>query len=87
MIQAFEVQDVGCIRYKGSNRVVQIKLVACGEAGQCDQLDSDLAALGKEVAADRWGLPVAAMVTVVPEPLPVTPSALKTGRVWWRFWK
>ena len=56
MIQAFEVQDVGCIRYKGANRVIQIKLVASGEAEQCDHLDPDLAALSKEIAADKWGL-------------------------------
>lgn len=31
MIEAFEVQDIGCIRYKGKNRVIQIKLVASGE--------------------------------------------------------
>jgi len=90
MIQAFEVQDVGCIRYKGSNRVVQIKLVACGEAEQCDQLDGDLAALGEEVAADRRGLQATAIATAAPAPLPVfvpvTTSAPKTGRAWWRFW-
>ncbi|WP_348009467.1 hypothetical protein [Roseateles sp.] len=87
MIQAFEVQDVGCIRYKGSNRVVQIKLVACGEAEQCDQLDGDLVALSKEVAADR-ALQATAIATTAsaPAPAPVTPSALGTGRAWWRFW-
>jgi hypothetical protein len=70
MIQAFEVQDVGCIRYKGSNRVIQIKLVASGEAEQCDHLHADLLALSKEVEVDRSGLK------------PETPA----GRAWWRFW-
>lgn len=32
MIEAFEVQDIGRIRYKGTNRVIQIKLIASGEA-------------------------------------------------------
>ncbi|MDN2709853.1 hypothetical protein O0880_10550 [Janthinobacterium sp. SUN118] len=56
MIQAFEVQDIGCIRYKGSNRVIKIKLVALGEGDQCDQLDPDLQALDQEIKADRCGL-------------------------------
>lgn len=53
MIEAFEVQDIGCIRYKGKNRVIQIKLVASGEGDQCDGLDQDLKALNEEVKLDR----------------------------------
>jgi hypothetical protein len=71
MLQAFQVQDVGCIRYKGTSRVIQIKLVAAGEAEQCDHLDNDLAAPSKEVAADKWGL---------------QGNTVKR-RVWWRFWQ
>jgi ferredoxin len=56
MIEAFAVQDIGCIRYKGSNRVIQIKLIAVGEGDQCDQLDPDLQALNQEVKNDRCGL-------------------------------
>jgi len=56
MIQAFAVQEIGCIRYKGMNRVIQIKLIAIGEGDQCDQLDRDLQALNQEVQADRCGL-------------------------------
>jgi len=56
MIEAFEVQDIGCIRYKGKNRVIQIKLVASGEGDQCDSLDQDLTMLIEEVKRDRWGL-------------------------------
>jgi ferredoxin len=56
MLQAFAVQDIGCIRYKGLNRVIQIKLIAAGEGDQCDQLDEDLQALNQEVQADRCGL-------------------------------
>jgi hypothetical protein len=55
MIEAFEVQDIGCIRYKGTNRVIQIKLIASGEGDQCDRLDHDLQLLNEEVKADRWG--------------------------------
>lgn len=56
MIEAFEVQDIGCMRYKGKNRVVQIKLVALGEGDQCDELDQELKNLNEEVKADRWGM-------------------------------
>lgn len=56
MIQAFEVQDVGCIRYKGKNRVMKIRLIGAGEGEQCDQLEPDLKALNDEIKADRWGL-------------------------------
>ena len=56
MVKAFEVQDVGCIRYRGANRVVQIKLIASGEGDQCDALGEDLQRLNREVKADRSGL-------------------------------
>jgi len=53
MIQAFVVQDLGCIRYKGKNRVIKIKMIAAGEGEQCDHLEPDLRALHQEVVADR----------------------------------
>jgi len=56
MIGAFSVQDIGCIRYKGKNRVVQIRLIGAGEGDQCDHLPSDLESLNDEVKADRSGL-------------------------------
>jgi len=43
MVGAFTVQDVGCIRYKGRDRVVQIRLIRAGEGDQCDHLPRDLA--------------------------------------------
>jgi ferredoxin len=53
MTQAFAVQDMGCIRYKGTNRIIKIKLIAMGEGEQCDQLDdADLIALNQEIQAD-----------------------------------
>jgi hypothetical protein len=53
MVSAFQVQDVGCIRYKGSNRVIQIRLVGLGEGDQCDLLDSDLKARSQGIKAKR----------------------------------
>jgi hypothetical protein len=57
MIQAFDVQDVGCLRYKGARRTIQIRLIASGEGDQCDQLDPDLTALNQEFKRDRWNAP------------------------------
>ena len=53
MLDACAVQELGCIRYKGSNRVIKIKLIAMGEGDQCDDLDQDLQRLNEEVNADR----------------------------------
>jgi hypothetical protein len=56
MIGAFTVQDLACIRYKGKNRVVQIRLIGVGEGDQYDHLPADLDALNAEVKADWSGL-------------------------------
>jgi hypothetical protein len=56
MINALAVQDVGCVRFKGLNRVIQIKLVAAGEGDQCDHLGADLQLLKQEIEADRGGI-------------------------------
>jgi ferredoxin len=53
MIGAFSVQDIGCIRYKGKNRVIQIRLIGVNEGDQCDELPRDLAALNEEVNAEN----------------------------------
>ena len=44
MVAAFKVADMGCIRYKGNERSIQIRLVKSGDGNQCDQLPPDLAA-------------------------------------------
>jgi hypothetical protein len=38
MMEAFAVADIGCIRYKGKQRVIQIRLVKANEGMQCDGL-------------------------------------------------
>lgn len=53
MILAFEVQDIGCIRYRGKNRAIQIRLVESGEGEQCDALDLDLKARNAIIQAER----------------------------------
>ena len=44
MLLAFEVADMGCIRYKGMQRSIQMRLVAAREGKQCDDLPPDLLA-------------------------------------------
>ena len=53
MFKAFSVADLGCIRYKGTQRVIQIRLVQAGEGAQCDQLESDLAAIHRNMSDER----------------------------------
>lgn len=43
MTNAMQVQELECIRYKGNQREVQIKLVAMGAGACCDDLPVDLA--------------------------------------------
>ena len=44
MFDAIAVAEMDCIRYKGSNRAIQIRLISASAAGQCDELPADLAA-------------------------------------------
>jgi len=45
MIEAFQVQEVQCIRYKGTDRIIQLRLIHIGEGNQCDHLPPDLSAI------------------------------------------
>jgi hypothetical protein len=53
MISAFEVQEVGCIRYRGANKQIQIRLVEVGEGEQCDQLLPELKERNAFIQAER----------------------------------
>lgn len=53
MFKAFSVADLGCIRYKGTQRVIQIRLVQAGEGAQCDHLERDLAEIHRNMSAKR----------------------------------
>ena len=58
MFDAIAVAEMDCIRYKGSNRVIQIRLVDASAAAQCDRLPADLAAMARDpsTAAHRHHL-------------------------------
>lgn len=53
MIEAFYVAEAGCIRYKGTDRIIQIRLVQYGEGAQCDSLPDDLQAQHDEMSKRR----------------------------------
>lgn len=53
MVDAIGLADVGCIRYKGNQRVIQIRLVEAGEGAQCDELPEDLAAQHSDMSKRR----------------------------------
>lgn len=53
MLMAMAVSDLGCTRYKGKNRTIQIRLVEAGEGPQCDFLDEQLQERTKTIAAHR----------------------------------
>jgi len=53
LLGAFAVQDIGCIRYKGKSRVVQIRLIGAGQGDPCDHLPRDLDSRNDEVQEER----------------------------------
>jgi hypothetical protein len=42
MMSTIQCADLGCIRYRGEDRLIQLRLVEIGEGDQCDKLPSDL---------------------------------------------
>lgn len=81
MISAFEVQEVGCIRYKGTSKVIQIRLVESGEGEQCDLLDPEFKERNATIQAERaarlaeWR----ANQTLVGKPTPLRPYGGSTA--------
>lgn len=53
MIAAIEVADLSCIRYKGNQRVIQIRLIEMHAGGECDDLPPELARRTSELKAKR----------------------------------
>ena len=74
MFAAFHVADLGCIRYKGRDRAIQVRLIRAGEGEQCDKLPEDLAAGG----APRASQPDRALVPAE------KPSLWTAFANWWR---
>ncbi|OAI51273.1 hypothetical protein AYO44_05070 [Planctomycetaceae bacterium SCGC AG-212-F19] len=53
MISAIRCSEVQCIRYRGSDRVIQLQLVEAAEGPQCDQLPEDLQKRSDKAVAAR----------------------------------
>jgi hypothetical protein len=53
MLSALSVAEAACIRYRGKQRVIQIRLVQDGEGAQCDHLEDDLAKVHREMSKNR----------------------------------
>jgi len=51
MFSAIQVAELDCIRYRGSDRVFQLRLVEAGEGSICDHLPQDLESRSHEVDA------------------------------------
>lgn len=77
MLSAIRCAELQCIRYRGSDRVVQLGLVETGEGVICDGLPADLQAETdrREAERQRWWRAHQAVGGQRPRPRP-----------WWRFW-
>jgi len=49
MVNAIGCAELQCIRYKGSNRTIQIRLIQMNEGATCDALPPDLAKLSEQM--------------------------------------
>ena len=56
MISAIRCAETGCIRYRGGDRLVQLRLVDAGEGFVCDRLPPDLRAESERQEAEREAL-------------------------------
>lgn len=45
MVSAIQCAELGCIRYKGTERTIQIRLIEANEGSICDALPPDLQAV------------------------------------------
>jgi hypothetical protein len=71
MINAIRCAELKCIRYKGSDRRIQLQLVETGEGIICDGLPPDL-----QMEADRWAV----------DQFRNQKQQQGSKRPWWRFW-
>jgi hypothetical protein len=82
MISAIKCAELQCIRYRGADRLIQLRLVGEGEGVICDELPADLQAEADRCEAERerrwkeYQQTQAAIRGEVPA----------KHRQWWRFW-
>jgi len=80
MVDAIMCAELQCIRYRGSNRLLQLRLIEVGEGVICDGLPPDLQAeVGRDEAdrQRRWQERQRSQAAGRRPP---------ASRPWWRFW-
>ena len=82
MASAIRCAELQCIRYRGSDRLIQLRLIGDGEGVICDGLPPDLQQEADQRVAERqrrWQEHQQAQQTATgQQPAPRRP--------WWRFW-
>ena len=53
MIDAMDASEVECIRYKGTDRAVQIRIVRINQGTLCDSLPADLKELSRQLEREN----------------------------------
>lgn len=82
MLSAIRCAELMCIRYRGTDRLLQFRLIGEGEGVICDGLPPDLQQKTDRSEAERqrrWQASQQAQQTTA-DPQSATP------RPWWRFW-
>jgi hypothetical protein len=81
MVSAIRCAELQCIRYRGVDRLIQLRLVGDGEGVICDGLPADLQAEADRREAERqrwWQEHQQSQQAAGGQPPPPRP--------WWRFW-
>jgi hypothetical protein len=82
MVSAIRCAELQCIRYRGTDRLVQLRLVGVGEGIICDGLPSDLQEKANQQEAERQREWLEFQKTQ-PSDRSQPPDS---RRPWWRFW-
>lgn len=82
MVSAIRHAELQCIRYRGSDRLVQVRLVEADEGMICDELPADLQQEADRCEAERQRRWREHQQTQQAS----AGKRLTTPRPWWRFW-
>jgi hypothetical protein len=81
MVSAIRCAELQCIRYRGSDRLIQLRLVSEGEGGICDGLPADLQAEAGRREAERQR-----RFQEYQQSQRAAGGQHPPRRPWWRFW-
>jgi hypothetical protein len=83
MVNVIRCAEFQCIRYRGAEHLIQLRLVEADEGMVCDILPSDLRSEAERRNAEserRW------QVRLQSQQSPVVRGSRATPRRWWQFW-